>query len=130
MLSLSNTTHRRLTGLLMVAILVFNITLPVVFASGSEDGSYTWMCTSQGLVKIAIDKAYTDADEIPDLANSNHCPYCKLFDIEFDVTNTDLAYPQPNKNLIQLYRSPLTANQSALILSARPLRAPPVSTLI
>jgi len=118
--------YRRTTGLLMVLMLAFNMVLPVVFASVDSEGQYTWLCTSQGLVKIALENTDSNPDQVPDVANAGHCPYCKLFDHAIDVSNTDLVSLRPVAHKQSLYRTPEWLSDTSTTLTIRPLRAPPL----
>lgn len=123
---LRNTTQRkRSIGFSLAVVMLFNIASSVVLSSNAGERKFAMLCTSQGLVKVALD---SDAADIPDTSNTNHCSFCKLFDYSLDTTNTELGYPQPQPQTALLYKTPLALINERLDLSSRPLRAPPLAS--
>lgn len=122
----------RATGWLLVFVLLFNIVFSAVVAGYSDDGQYAWLCTSQGLIKVALDAdpSNTNDASINTQPSSEPCPYCQLFDLSTDLADSQLAYPHPELPLASLYRAPQTAMSLRPILSALSLRAPPSFSLL
>lgn len=121
-------TARRLLTIsrIIVAVLLLNIASSAVWASASDNSQYTWMCTSQGLVKVSL-----EADSEPDNASNlqaSHCVYCKLIDQPVDLPKLNLGYPQPDVALILDYNNPQARMSLQPILSSVQLRAPPLLT--
>ncbi len=114
--------RKRRIGFTLIVILLLNVVSSVALSSNSAQRNFAMLCTSQGLVKFALDN---DLSDIPDKSNTNHCSFCTLFDHSIDTTNTELGYPQPQYLLSSLYKTPATVIKNRDDYRLRPLRAPP-----
>jgi hypothetical protein len=117
-----NRIQQRLLGRVVVFLFLFNILASVATAMASET-EYTLLCTSQGLVKVALDAADDDFDG--DM-RGNACPYCHLFELVHKTDDTQLAYAVPSPNIVQHYMVPEACQQQPSVsIRIRPNRAPP-----
>ncbi len=125
----------RLTGLLVVAILLLNIASSIVMANTQNAQQYAWLCTSQGLVKVILgsESIGEQKDQQKGQLSSqqrDHCPYCQLFDSSLDFTNTELGYAHPELPLDYLYQAPQTEISLRSIFNTLRSRAPPSYFLV
>ena len=128
-------TARRLLTIsrLLVAVLFCNIASSAALASmgaGAQGNQqkYSWLCTSQGLVKVALDSE-AESSSTSEL-RTQHCVYCKFIDHPVSLADPGLNYPQPSVVIQQHYLAPATKMSLKPILSEIYLRAPPLTILV
>jgi len=107
---------------LLVAVLLFNMVVPVIQAAESGEAGYVLMCTSAGLVKVSLE----GSSENPPASKGNHCPYCKLGDLSLHFVASNLPYPAPNSDLELNYLSFLAPLASQYVIKHVQVRAPPI----
>jgi len=107
----------------LIVVLLFNMAFSVVAATKPTESGFTWLCTSSGLVKVDLDGR--DESAGTSVAQSDHCPYCKLSEPTTDISTDLPAYPTPDTQQALHYRDPYSPMLQLHTLSFVQLRAPP-----
>ena len=110
---------------LLVAVLLFNMAVPVIQAAEAGQEGYTLLCTSAGLIKVSLDGENFEpkSNQIP---TGDHCQYCKLVDLPLNLSSDHLSYPVPDSNQALSDQNKLAPPASQHILEYVQLRAPPI----
>lgn len=116
---------------LLVAVLLFNIVVPMAMADSSNANTIL-ICSTAGLVEVnvsdlsnSVEELETQKSQLSNEQNAQHCPFCNLNDVEFKLNNLNLSYPSPDNRVISHYQSVARLAPAKTFAKNSPLRAPP-----